>query len=337
VTTASDLSTPQSILRLGNAFCEAQALLTATELDLFTALHGAPATAEEIRQRLGLDGRGLRDLLRLLVVLGLLEESGGRYRNGDGADSWLVRDRPGYVGGFLLGAKANLYPLWNGLTETLRSGRPRSPARDFSAMLDDAQQRDRYAAMMEGALQPLVPGLVSALDWAQFRSFTDVGGCGGSLARQLVATYPGLTGQVFDLPQLETTFRERAASSGQLGRLRFQAGDFFRDPLPSADVLIMGHILHNWPRPGRAELIGKAFDAVSPGGLLLVYDRMLDEHEPTGDNLVASLIMALVTEEGAEYAVRDLDELARSAGFASVSRSRLDDHETLVMCRKPAS
>jgi hypothetical protein len=105
VTTASDLSTPQSILRLGNAFCEAQALLTATELDLFTALHGAPATAEEIRQRLGLDGRGLRDLLRLLVVLGLLEESGGRYRNGDGADSWLVRDRPGYVGGFLLGAR----------------------------------------------------------------------------------------------------------------------------------------------------------------------------------------------------------------------------------------
>jgi SAM-dependent methyltransferase len=332
--TASAIENVQGILRLGNAFCEAQALLTAAELDLFTALHGSPATVEQIRGRLGLPGRGLHDLLRLLVALGLLHEDGRHYSNTAVTDRHLVAGQPGYVGGFLLGAKANLYPVWAGLTETLRSGKPRAAAGRFAAMLDDPGQLRRYAHMMEGVLQPVVPRLIEALDWSGYRSVLDVGGCRGSLAGQLVAAHPWLAGHVFDLPQLEPLFAEKMRELRTAGMVRFHAGDFFRDPLPRADVLILGHVLHNWPQRQRAELVHKAFHAVNPGGVLLVHDRMLDDSCTNVGNLVASLIMALVTEEGSEYPVSELERLAGGAGFTSVRRQPLDDAETLVLCGK---
>jgi SAM-dependent methyltransferase len=337
MSTAPGIDTVQGILRLGNAFCEAQALLTAVELDLFSLLHDAPATAADIGASRALPGRGLRDFLRLLVALGLLDETAGRFSNTAGPDRYLVRGQPGYVGGFLLGAKANLYPLWNGLTETLRTGAPRSAGDDFAAMLGDLEQLRRYVRMMEGVLQPLIPPLLKAFDWPAHRSVLDVGGCQGSMAGQLVIAHPGLAGHVFDLPQLAPLFAERMAELGTAGMVTFHGGDFFRDPLPHADVLIFGHVLHNWPRGKREELVHQAFQAVNPGGVLLVHDRMLDDLHANIDNLVASLIMALVTEHGAEYPIAELTQIAAAAGFASVSHQPLDDNETLVVCRKASA
>ncbi|MGC5021016.1 methyltransferase [Micromonospora sp. DT47] len=322
------------ILRLGNAFCEAQALLTAAELDLFTVLHGSPATERELCRRVGLHGRGARDFLHLLVRLDLLTDEDGRYRNTPDADRYLVAGEPGYVGGFLHGAKANLYPVWGGLTETLRTGRPRSASDSFAAMLDDPAQLRRYAQMMDGVLRPLLPRLLEAVDWAAYPEVLDVGGCRGSLVARLVARHPGMSGHVFDLPQLEPVFAEHMAEAGAAGRVTFHAGDFFTDPLPQADLVVFGHVLHNWDAKQRELLVRAAFDALRPGGALLVHDRMLDPADPRVDNLLASLTMALVTEDGGEYPVEELAELARAAGFAAVDRQPLDDNETLVLCRK---
>lgn len=335
VSTVRDTGSVHDILRLGNAYCEAQALLTAVELDLFTELHDAPATAREIAVRLELDGRGLRDFLSLLTALGLLEQLDGRYRNSDEADRCLVSGQPGYVGGSLLGAKANLYPLWNELTGTLRSGKPRTASDDFAAMLADPEGLRRYVRMMEGALRPLLPGILAAVNWSEHRSVLDVGGCAGELAGRLVGAHPWLAGHVFDLPQMEAAFDERMTRLGVAGSVRFHAGDFFRDPLPPADVLILGHVLHNWS-PGRRELLmRKAFEAVTPGGVVLVHDRMLADEGGDIDNLVASLIMALVTEEGAEYTVAEAAGLARAVGFTGLRHLPLADNETLLLCYKP--
>src|SRR5215467_12839435 len=86
--TTIDTSRPAGIIRLANSFADAKALLTAVELGLFTELHNAPADTEEIRTRLGLNGRGLSDWLDLLVELGLLERADGKYRNGSGPDQF---------------------------------------------------------------------------------------------------------------------------------------------------------------------------------------------------------------------------------------------------------
>ncbi|MCW7945651.1 methyltransferase [Streptomyces hygroscopicus] len=333
-TTAPDATAAAGILRLGNLFCQSKALLTAVRLDLFAMLHTGPATEEEIRVRLGLHGRGLAHFLRLLIAMGLLREEAGRFRNAEGADRFLVPGRPGCVAGFLHGADLNLYPVYGRLTEALRTGKPQADG-DYTAMLDDSAALGHFVRMMDGVTQGLGPQLLAALDGTDFRSVLDLGGCRGHLAAQLASARPELEGHVLDLPQMEPFFDEYMTEQGLAERITFHPGDFFRTPaLPSADVLIFGHILHDWDPQQRQELLAKAYRAVNPGGALLVYDRMLGQAEDDTENLVASLNMLLVTEGGAEYTVAELSAEAHAAGFGGITHRPLGDYDTLVLCRK---
>ena len=332
-----DTETAAGIIRLGNAFCDAQALLTAAQLDLFTVLaeHG-PASLERVRELLGLHGRGLRDFLRLLVALGLLEHADGRYRNAPDTARYLVGEQQPSVAGFLRGLGSNMYPVWGGLTETLRTGAPRSTGERFEDMLNDPDALLHYARMMDGLIQVVGPLLIKAVDFDDARTVLDVGGCRGNLISQLLTAHPHLHGIVFDLPQMRPLFDRYTAEQGVADRASFHSGDFFADPLPTADVVILGHVLHNWRAEAREHLVRAAFQALRPGGTLLVHDRMLDDELSNIDNLLASLMMALVTEEGAEYPIAELRQFAHDAGFDSVRHQPLDDNETLVICHKPA-
>jgi len=328
-----DLDTAAGLLRFGNLFCDAKVLLTAVQLGLFTLLEERPATDAEIRDRLGLHGRGLSDFLRVLVSIGVLIEFKGFYRNACGAENHLVADAPGYIGGFLLGAEATLYPAYGNLAEALRTGRPQSGG-EFTDMLDDPAILGQFVRMMGGLSDTLGPQLATAFDWSSYRSVLDIGGCGGNLTGHLLVAHPQLSGHVFDLPQLEPFFDDRMAELGLTSRARFHRGDFFRDELPPAEVMIYGHVLSDWDPDQRALLLGKAFAALPPGGALLVYDRMLHPGEEDIENLVASLNMLLVTEGGGEYTVADLADQAVAVGFGSITHEAFSAYDTLVTCAK---
>ncbi|MEV4254370.1 methyltransferase [Spirillospora sp. NPDC049652] len=335
--TIPDTDTPTGILRLGNAFCDAKALMTAVELDLFTGLDASgPATAEEIRTRLGLHGRGLTDWLDLLVALGLLMRDGDRYANAPGAGRHLVRGADAYIGGFIQRTSRNLYPAWGRLAEALRTGEQQSGS-SFDAVVDDPAILGQFIRSMDALTQVLGPQFIAAYpDWSEHRSVLDVGGCRGGLAAQIVQAHPHLDGAVFDLPQMSPFFDELAAEKGLTGKLTFHGGSFFTDPLPSADAVVMGHVLHDWDPGQRRFLVERAYESVNPGGVLLVYDRMLDRASSRVENLVISLDMLLVTDGGSEYPVGELRDNALKAGFASVEEQPLGEFDTLVVCRRSA-
>ncbi|MYR89836.1 methyltransferase [Streptomyces sp. SID685] len=335
-TKAPDVGTAAGILRLGNAFCDAKALLTAVELDLFTQLHGAPggsATEAEVKQELGLHGRGLGDFLDLLVALRILERQDGRYRNAPGTDRHLVRGADEYIGGFLLRSNRNLYPAWGRLEEALRTGRQQSGSHYDEVTRNPAVLR-QFIGSMDAFTNLLGAQLVDAYDWSPHASVVDVGGARGNLASQIVRARPHLAGHVFDLPEMEPFAKELIADLGLGGRLEFHGGSFFTDPLPSADVVVLGHVLHDWDPKQRSLLIHKAFDAVNPGGTLLVYDRMLDDEPEHAENLVISLDMLLVTDGGSEYRAAEIIGYAEHAGFARTEVTPLGDYDTLVTCYK---
>jgi SAM-dependent methyltransferase len=332
--TTPDTSGPAGILRLANSFCDAKALLTAVEIGLFTALHAGPATEEEIRSRFGLHGRGLSDWLGLLVALGLLEKGGKSYNNGAGADRYLVRGKDSYIGAFLERSNHNLYPAWGRLAEALRSGEQQSGS-DFGTVLGDPAVLGQFVKSMDALTGVLGPQLIAAYHgWLDYRSVLDVGGCRGNLVSQIVKKYPHLSGAVFDLPQMSPFFDEKMARQGLTGKVTFHGGDFFADPLPRSDVVILGHVLHDWAPQQRKMLVGKAYRSVGPGGVLLIYDRMLDRASSRIENLVISLDMLLVTEGGSEYTVAELHTHTRHAGFSSIEDRPLGDYDTLVVCHK---
>ncbi|MFI9100414.1 methyltransferase [Streptomyces fildesensis] len=336
-TNPPDVSTAAGILRLGNAFCDAKALLTAVELDLFTQLAQAPggkATADEVKELLSLHGRGLSDFLDLLVALEVLERAdGGAYRNSSGTARHLVRGGDAYIGGFLLRSSRNLYPAWGRLEEALRTGKQQSGS-DFEEVTKNQAILRQFVGSMDAFTNVLGAELVKAFDWSGFTSVLDVGGARGNLCSQIVRAQPHLAGHVFDLPAMAPLAAELATELGLTGKVEFHGGSFFDDPLPQAEVVVLGHVLHDWDPSQRSYLVHKAFDAVLPGGALLVYDRMLDDEPEHAENLVISLDMLLVTDGGSEYPAAEITGYAEHAGFTGIEVTPLSDYDTLIVARK---
>ncbi|MDJ1134006.1 methyltransferase [Streptomyces iconiensis] len=331
-----DPNDPGGIARLGLGFASAKLLLSALELGVFSALAGTAdgtAEAEELRAALGLHPRAASDFFDALTAAGLLERHHGRYRNTGAAQRHLVRG-PGYAGGFLEGANFVLYPAWGRLTEALRTGQPQAEG-DFEAMLSDPQARRMFLAMQDSLSQPLIPHLLDALDWDGFATLTDVGGARGNLTGQILRARPGLRGTVFDRPQNAGPCAEHTAGLGVADRVTFTGGDFFTDPLPPADVVVIGHVLADFSRDERRTLIEKAYTAVNDGGALLVYDPMNGDR-PDLASLIASLHMLVMTPAGAGYHPGHCTGWMEQAGFRDVSERRLPLGNTLLTARKPA-
>ena len=115
--------------------------------------------------------------------------------------------------------------------------------------------------------------------WTQYRTFADVGTAQGDLAVQIALANPHLQGVGFDLPEVGPIFEEYVEQNKLSGHLRFQAGSFFKDPLPRADVITMGHILHDRDLDEKKMLLRKAHDALNPGGAVVIYESVIDDDQ----------------------------------------------------------
>jgi hypothetical protein len=152
--------------------------------------------------------------------------------------------------------------------------------------------------------------------WRDYRTFVDIGGAQGNLPVQVALAHPHLTGGNFDLPNVGPVCEDYVASFGLQKRLRFHPGDFFTDPLPAADVLVMGHILHDWDLDQKRRLIAKAYAALPPGGALIVYEALIDdERRRNAFGLLMSLNMLIETPGGFDYTGADGSRWLQEAGF----------------------
>ncbi|MER7208124.1 methyltransferase [Streptosporangium sp. NPDC000239] len=300
-------------------YWQARILITAVNSDLFGALSGSSATAEELCGRLGYRMPGAGGFLLALAGLGLLETTDeGRFRNSAVADRYLVRGRPEYVGGYVLFCDRELNPAWDGLAEALRTGAPQNRAalegNPYDTLYEDGEVTNFFLESMDMFNTPLSRRM-GELDWSGYGSFVDVGGARGNLAHHLVSAHPRLRGTVFDLPQLEPAFSAYMRELGGQEAVSFHGGDFFTDPLPRADVLIFGHVLHNWGVEARLDLLRKAYEAVHPGGAVIVYDPMVGNGTPPLYATLASLSMLVWSRGGGEYTVGECHAWLKEAGF----------------------
>ena len=166
----------------------------------------------------------------------------------------------------------------------------------------------------------------------RLQDFVDVGTAQGDLGAQIALANPHLTGIGFDLPKVEPIFEEYVAAVGVKDRVRFVAGDFFKDPLPKADVVMMGHILHDWDLPTKKMLIKKAFDAVPSGGALIVYESIIDDdRSKNAFGLMMSLNMLIETPGGFDYTGADCSGWMKEAGFSSTRVEPLVGPDSMVI------
>jgi precorrin-6B methylase 2 len=307
-------------------FFASKVLLSAIELKLFTLLAKKPATWQEAARALALNGRGAQDFLDTLVSLGLIERQGNgdeaRYSNSRQAAMFLDQASPHYMGGFLEMANARLYRFWGHLTEALRSGRPQNEIKEasgqelFEALYADQQRLETFLAAMAAAQQGNFAVLAESFDFSHYGSMCDVGGASGALAMAVARRHPRITCMSFDLPQVTPVARRAIAAQGLGDRIILKEGSFFDDPLPKADVITMGNILHDWGLDTKKMLIRKAYEALPQGGCFIAIENVIDDDRRNNTfGLLMSLNMLIETNDGFDYTHAQFHGWCLEAGF----------------------
>ena len=329
--------TPDAIMQLGLAFWGSKALLSAVELGVFSELAQAGALdGEALRERLGLHPRSATDFFDSLVALGMLECEEGRYANTPATELFLDRAKPSYAGGILEMANARLYGFWGSLTEGLRTGAPQNEAKGgenfFEALYADPDRLAQFAGAMSAISGGAGQAIAAKFPWQNHNSVIDVGCAEGAVPAQIALAHEHITGGGFDLPAIEPIFDSYVSGLGLGERLSFSAGDFFADPLPKADVLVMGHILHDWDMDEKRLLLQKAHDALPDGGALIVYEAIIDdERRSNAFGLLMSLNMLIETPGGFDYTGADCRAWMQETGFRESYVEHLVGPDSMVV------
>ena len=326
---SQDQVDPSHILQVGMGFFASKTVLSAVELELFTHLGSGALTGDELGERLRLHPRGIYDFLDALVALGFLQRTGdgaeGRYENTPDGAVFLDKRSPAYIGGILEMANARLYPFWGGLTEALQTGQPQneikhSGASMFDELYSDPARLEQFMQAMSGISMGPFMALAEAFDFSKYQTLCDVGGATGQLCSIVAARHPHLQCTSFDLPVVAPIAEKHIAAAGLSDRVRVAAGDFFVDPLPKADVITMGLILHDWNLERKKHLIRSVYEALPEGGAFIVIENLIDDaRRENAFGLMMSLNMLIEFGDAFDYTGADFADWCKEAGFREVA------------------
>ena len=327
---------PERILQTGMAFWGSKTLLTAVEIELFTDLAKHPGDLESVQGRMGLHPRGARDFLDALVALGFLLRDNGIYRNTPETDLFLDKAKPSYIGGILEMANHRLYRFWGELTTAVRTGESQNESKGghdpFKALYADPAKLREFLRAMSGVSRGANVTIANQFPWANYKSCADIGTAQGDLVTQIALAQPHLRGIGFDLPEVGPIFEEYIATNGLANRVSFAGGSFFTDELPKADVLLFGHILHDWDLDTKLMLLRKAYAALPEGGAVVVYDSIIDDHRKhNAFGLLMSLNMLIETPGGFDYTGADCIGWMQQVGFKDCRVEHLVGPDSMVI------
>ena len=327
------------LFEIGSAYRQAKVLLSAVELGVFSELANGPLEASDLANRVQVHGRAARDFFDALVAMGLLtRDDTGQYRNTEESDRYLDQAKPTYLGASFDQYNRREYALWGSLTRSLQTGSPAAETQGqdhFASLYDDAARfRTFVTAMTSGSLLA-AQGIAHQFPWEDYETLCDVGTAQGCLPVQVALAHPHVRAVGFDLPALRSAFEDYAVECNVGDRVSFAAGDFFKDRLPSADVIVLGRVLHNWDLETKKMLLEKAYQAIPIGGAVIVYDLLIDDDRRTSRaGLLSSLNMLLWTKGGFGYTASDCTGWLHSVGFAKTSVRELPGGNSMIVGEK---
>jgi SAM-dependent methyltransferase len=319
---------PSHILQVGMGFWPSKTVLSAVELELFTHLGTGAMTGEEVGERISLHPRAIHDFLDTLVALRLLERDGdgsdGRYRNTPETAAFLDKTSPTYVGGILEMSNARLYRFWGDLTEALQTGQPQNEIKQtgrpmFDELYSDPARLEQFMSAMQGISLANFHTLAEKFDFTRYETVCDVGGATGQLCTILAQHHPHLRCTSYDLPVVAPIAEKAIEAAGVADRVTTASGDFFADPLPSADVVTMGLILHDWNLDRKMQLIRSAYEALPEGGAFIIIENLIDDaRRENAFGLMMSLNMLIEFGDAFDFTGSDFAGWCREVGFREV-------------------
>lgn len=316
---------PGYIMQTASAFWASKVLLTAVELDLFTALDSESMTASQLGEILGLHPRGTYDFFDALVAMKFLDREGdgpeGEYKNTPETYAFLNKKSPTYIGGMPEMMNTRLFGFWNNLATALKTGQPQNETKTrgkpiFEELYDNHVKLGAFLEAMTGFQAGNFTLLAEKFDFSRYNTVSDVGGALALLSRLVGARHEHLHFYTFDLPPVARHAQEHVDASGMADRITVLSGDFFADDLPAADVITMGNILHDWNLDNKKILIRKAYDALPEGGALIAIENIIDDaRRENVFGLLMSLNMLIEFGDAFDYTGADFRGWCGEAGF----------------------
>lgn len=321
----SDAEDPSRILEVGFGFWGSKVLLTAVELELFTTLGDQAMTGEALGQALGLHPRGIWDFFDALVALGFLNREGtgtaGVYANTPQTSRFLDKNNAEYIGGILEMASQRLFRFWSDLGPALKTGKPQNEIKHsqkpmFEVLYEDSSRLEQFMGAMRGISRVNFQAFAQEFDFSRYSTLCDVGGATGLLSSLVAIQHPHIKCMSFDLPVVEPIARKWIEQAGLTDRVEVISGDFLKNPLPKADVITMGMILHDWNLEKKKHLIRLAYEALPEGGVFVAIENLIDDERRTNAfGLMMSLNMLIEFGDAFDFTGADFWEWCREAGF----------------------
>ena len=319
---------PSHIMQVGMGFWGSKTLLSAVELELFTKLGSEPMTGPQITEALSLHRRAIPDFPDALVALGLLDREGegsdALYRNTEAGAAFLDKASPAYVGGILEMANARLYGFWGDLTDALQTGKPQNEVKHtgkpvFEELYSDEARLEQFMHAMAGISAGPFMALAEKFDFSKYERLCDAGGATGQLSIIVANRHPHMRCTSFDLPVVEPIATRMIEAAGLGDRVEAVGGDFFADPLPKADVITMGLILHDWNLENKKHLVKAAYDALPEGGAFIAIENIIDDaRRENAFGLLMSLNMLVEFGDAFDFTGSDFAGWCKEAGFKEI-------------------
>lgn len=322
-----------AILGKARAFWEARILMTAAEIDVFSLLLDTPKTSEQVSREISSDERATEALLNALVALGLLVKKARAFRVKPGLERALSSSAPETVLP-VIQHMAQLWENWGRLTEIVRKGRV---GRSIEALERDEEGVRAFIGAMHTIGLGLARGVVTRLDLSGHRSLLDVGGGSGVYTIAVLQAAREMRATIFDRPLVTEFARQKLAEEGMIDRVRLVNGDFYVDTLPDGhDLALLSAIIHQNDSEQNLKLYRKLFDALVPGGVVVVRDFVMSEdHTEPPDGAFFAINMLVNTPGGGTYSFEDISKDLEAAGFVEPELLHRGQMDSLVTARRP--
>ncbi|MGI6459224.1 MAG: methyltransferase [Candidatus Hydrogenedentales bacterium] len=323
---------------LATAFRQSAVLYAAVEADVFSHFTAGRKTADEVAEALQWNRRGARIFLDALVALELLDKRGDAYGNTALASACLVPEAPAYQGNIVRHLKAG-YMNWFHLEDALRTGEAVRMEDDKNLQGERRSPDDlrNFILGMGDIARMSARQILDAVDLAGYRQLLDVGGGPGSYSIAFVNQHPELRATLFDRPDVVDIARAQVSAAGLDGRIEFIPGDFMADALGSGyDLVLLSNIIHSYGPENNQRLVKKCFEALEPGGLLILKDFIPDDDRSGPPfSLLFALHMLIHTGEGDTYPYAEVALWTDAAGFAPGREVAITPQSRLWLAEKP--
>lgn len=309
--------TAEQLREFSFSWRESRILLTACELDLFTALGNSWKQSSEVADSLRTNPRATDRFMNALAGMGLLVKKDDRFSNSDAALRYLVRSSDDYI--HLLDHVANLWKSWSTLTEAVKKGPrlPGSPGIEW-----DDQSLHAFIAGMHDRARDTADETIRSLDLTNVSRVLDVGGGSGVYSMAMARAKEDLRATIFDLPRVVPLTEQYIRKNGFSERIDTMAGDYNVDDFGSGyDMVFLSAVVHSNSPEANRKLIRKCARALTPRGRVVVQDFIIDEDRTTPYHAVLfALNMLVATRAGDTYTEAEIRSWMEEAGLQRIAR-----------------